>query len=90
MMRGGFGAFIFIVFGGHAVMMRGLLVMFGSRMMMCAGGMLVRHMGLLAMVESQHTRFGQRKNVIPCGFAQTSRRIAIKSANSRGPNPNGS
>ena len=90
MVGGDLGFVFFIMPGGQAMMMRGLLMMFGRRMMMCAGGMLVRHIALLAMGEGQHTRFGQRKNVNLRGFAQTSRRIAIKSANSRGLNPSGS
>jgi hypothetical protein len=43
----GIHLFVFIMLGGHAVMMRRLLVMLGGGMMMRAGGMLVRHGKLL-------------------------------------------
>jgi hypothetical protein len=42
-MRGGFGTFVFIMLGGHAVMVRRFLVMFGGGVVMGAGRMLVRH-----------------------------------------------
>jgi hypothetical protein len=49
MMRADLGLVFFIVPGGLAMVLRGLFVMFGRRMMMCAGGVLVRHVGLLVM-----------------------------------------
>src|SRR5271169_6218516 len=42
-MRGCFGPLVLIMLGGHAVMMRRFLVMFGGGMMMGAGRMFVRH-----------------------------------------------
>ena len=54
MVGGGVGLLIFIMFGGHAVMMRRFLVMFGGGMVMGAGGMLVRHGKLLVAQIQAH------------------------------------
>src|SRR6202034_362713 len=54
MMRGGFGLLVFIVLGGHAVMMRRFLVMLGGGVMMGAGRMFVRHGKLLVAQPQAH------------------------------------
>ena len=53
-MRGRFSPFVFVMLGGHAVMMRRFLVMFGGGVMMGAGGMFVRHEKLLVAQVQAH------------------------------------
>lgn len=54
-MSGQLGLVVFIMFGGHAMMMGSLFMMLGGGMMMGAGWMLVRH-GKLPLAEAEAHR----------------------------------
>jgi hypothetical protein len=74
MVGGGFGLVFFIVFGGHAVMMCRFFMMVRSRMMMRAGGMLVRHEEALFVLDrSQHSAIPRNKHVSALYFSRISR-----------------
>ena len=54
-MRRGIGIVVFIMTGGLAMVMRRFFMVFGGRVMMRAGGMLVRHCALLLTDSAAHT-----------------------------------
>lgn len=61
-MRRHIGVVFFVMPGGQAVMMGSLFVMFGGRMVMGAGGVLVRHEELL-LVDSASTHASNKRNM---------------------------
>jgi hypothetical protein len=58
-MRCRIGIVFLVMLGGLAMVMRRFFMMFGSRMMMGAGGMLVRHDILLWWIRSAHTAYAK-------------------------------